>query len=300
MNNTILVLKGLPASGKSTYAKELETKGYVRVNKDTIRLDERLFPDGYNFKNKSHEKRVIRERNRLIVEALSAGKDVVVDDTNLNPVHIKDISVIAKEHDATFMVDDSFLQVSLHECIERDKNREDKVGESAIRGMYHQWIKYSPQAVKYDPALPSCVIFDIDGTLAHMNGKRRPYDWSKVGVDDVDEGVAHIVDAIKCIGYARVFLFSGRNAVCRKETEEWLSRNDIDYDELHMRPQYLEDGTTENNLDDRIIKADMLKEHIIGKYNVLFVADDRPKVCRMWRDDFGLRVLQVGDPYYEF
>lgn len=207
---------------------------------------------------------------------------------------------LAKEHGATFMVDDSFMQVTLQECIERDKNREDSVGESAIRGMYHQWIKKASEHVDYDPNLPQAVIFDIDGTLAHMHNKRKPYEWHKVGVDDVDPAVAHVVDAIRCIGYARVFLFSGRNAVCRKETEEWLQRNDIDYDELHMRPEFLEDGVTENNLDDRIIKANMLREHIIGKYNVLFIADDRPKVCRMWRDDFGLRVFQVGDPYYEF
>ena len=300
MQNTLLVLKGLPASGKSTYAESLVEQGYVRVNKDTIRLDPRLFPDGYNFKNRSHEKKVIKERNRQIIEALGNNKDVVVDDTNLNPVHIKDILNIAKQHGATFMVDDSFMQVPLHECIERDKNREDSVGESAIRGMYHQFIRKSPQALEYDPALPMAVICDIDGTLAHMNGKRNPYDWHKVGLDDVDEGVAHLIDALRCVDYAKVFLFSGRNEVCRPETEEWLERNDIDYDALYMRPQFFEDGKTENNLDDRVIKADMLRDHIVGKYNVLFVVDDRPKVCRMWRDDFGLRTLQVGDPHYEF
>ena len=49
----LLCLKGLPASGKSTYAKELESKGWGRTNKDDIRkLD---FPN-YEFKD---EKKVI-------------------------------------------------------------------------------------------------------------------------------------------------------------------------------------------------------------------------------------------------
>src|SRR5207245_9019847 len=33
----LLLLKGLPASGKSTYAKELVLKGWKRVNKDDLR-----------------------------------------------------------------------------------------------------------------------------------------------------------------------------------------------------------------------------------------------------------------------
>ena len=81
MKNKLMVLKGLPASGKSTFAKELEKEGYVRVSKDDIRVDSELFPDGYNFKNKGHEKRVIKERNRIVTEALQAEKNVIVDDT---------------------------------------------------------------------------------------------------------------------------------------------------------------------------------------------------------------------------
>lgn len=300
--NKLLVLKGLPASGKSTFAKSLEsgvmsTHGnvpWVRVNKDEIRLDKRLFPEGYNFKNKKHEKRVIAERDRIVRQALSEKKSVVVDDTNLNPVHIKKLLAIAKEFDVVFEVDDSFLKVPLQECIDRDRKRETSVGASVIRKMFHQYIKKAPTALEYDPSLPMVIICDIDGTLAHMNDKRSPYDWEKVGVDEVDPGVAHLVDSIKCIGYAKVFLFSGRNEVCRPQTEEWLERNDIDYDELYMRP------SDQNDLDDRIIKADMLENYVKGKYNVLFVVDDRPKVCRMWRDVYGLRTLNVGDPYYEF
>jgi len=35
---TVLLLKGLPASGKSTYAKSLSsTCNYIRVNKDDLR-----------------------------------------------------------------------------------------------------------------------------------------------------------------------------------------------------------------------------------------------------------------------
>lgn len=290
----LLVLKGLPASGKSTYALTLVEQGWVRSNKDDIQLDERLFPQGYNFKNKGHEKRVIRERNRIVSEALQNGNNVVVDDTNLNLVHIKDLAQIARQQSAIFEIDDSFLKVPLQECIDRDRKREKSVGASVIRGMFHQYIKKPATAIEYDPNLPMAIIVDIDGTLAHMDGGRSPYEWHKVGQDRVDDGVAHLVDAINFIGYAKVFLFSGRSDICRPETEEWLERHDIEYYKLYMKPH------ARVQEDDRICKDEFLRTHIIGKFNVLFVVDDRPKVCRMWRDDFGLRVMQVGDPDWEF
>lgn len=284
----LVVLKGLPASGKSTFAEKLTAQGFVRTNKDDIR--EQLYKG--NWKRKD-EKQVIRVRNQIVEDALSHNKSVVVDDTNLNPIHIKDLANLAKKHNAIFEVDDSFLSVPIEVCIKRDLKRDKSVGESVIRGMFHQYIKKPVQLVEYEPNLPMCIIVDIDGTLAHMVD-RNPYDWHKVQSDIVDAGVAHLVDAIGIMDYAKVFIFSGRSNGCRPETEEWLERNDIEYELLAMRPE------SRISEDDRDIKADMLKEHVIGQYNVLFVVDDRPKVCRMWRDDFGLRVLQCGDPHYDF
>lgn len=292
----LLVLKGLPASGKSTYARTLVEQGFVRTNKDTIR--EELFGEAYKRKD---EKKVVKERNRQVIEALEQGKDVVVDDTNLNPMHIKDLLSIAKQYDAIFEVDDSFLDVPLEECIERDSRRENKarVGEQVIRRMFHEFVHKSRTALRYDANLPMAIICDIDGTLAHMNGKRSPYDYKKVQGDEVDAAVAHVLDAVKMMDYAKIFIFSGRDDICRPETEEWLERNDIEYDALYMRRHdHLDDKG--GQVKDTLVKQEMLEKYIVGKYNVLFVLDDRPIVCRMWRDVYGLRVLQVGDPHYEF
>lgn len=294
MKQKLLVLKGLPASGKSTFAQKMVDLGYVRTNKDTIRKE--MFDGNYRRKD---EKKVVKERNRQIIEALEQGKSVVVDDTNLNPVHVKELAGIAREYDAEFEVEDSFLAVPLEVCIKRDKEREETVGEQVIREMFHRYIKKPHTAIEYDPKLPMALIVDIDGTLAHMNGKRSPYDYSKVQGDEVDIGVAHIVDCVKLMGYAKVFIFSGRDDECRDVTEEWLERNDIEYDALYMRRHdHLDEYG--GQVKDTIVKAEMLEKYIVGKYNVLAVIDDRPVVCRMWRDVYGLRVLQVGDPYYEF
>ena len=78
MSKKIIILKGLPASGKSTWAKEQVEKsqgGCKRVNKDDLRT---MIDDG-KF-SKGNEKFVVQIRNNLIVEALKAGKHVIVDD----------------------------------------------------------------------------------------------------------------------------------------------------------------------------------------------------------------------------
>ena len=50
----LLILKGLPASGKSTYAKELVSKGWKRVNKDDLRS----MIDGGKWSKKNEEMRL--------------------------------------------------------------------------------------------------------------------------------------------------------------------------------------------------------------------------------------------------
>lgn len=147
--------------------------------------------------------------------------------------------------------------------------------------------------------LPWCQIYDLDGTLA-IRGDRGPYDWDRVGEDTVNEAVAHLIRSYCQSDYQadcpdEIIFMSGRKDMCRGDTEEWIEKHtSIDYSlgTLIMRKD-------DDNRDDVIVKEEMYNEHIKGKYNVRFVVDDRPKVCRMWRR-LGLPVFQVGDPDVEF
>ena len=60
------MLKGLPASGKSTYAKKLANKGWTRVNKDDLRA---MLNDGKW--SRSNEKFVLKVRDFIVADALS-------------------------------------------------------------------------------------------------------------------------------------------------------------------------------------------------------------------------------------
>lgn len=290
----LIITKGLPASGKSSWADEYikENPNFVKIEKDQIRKDTSLFQDGeYNHK-RGDEAIVLKERDRLIRQALQSGRSVISSDTNLVQKHITQLSNIAKQNNAKVEVR-SFLDVPLKELIERDKKREDSVGEQVIRKMFHTQVKKMPTFLKYDPSLPFVVVSDLDGTLTTGPKDRSPYEWHKVGQDEINLGVSHLLDGVKVIDHAKVYIFSGRDGICRPETEDWLERNDVEYDLLVMR----EAGDTRS---DEVVKAEFIEEHIREKCNVLIWLDDRVRVSDMLRDVYGINVAQLGDPNYKF
>ena len=284
---TVTILKGLPASGKSTWAKEqvLAKPGSIkRVNKDDLR---QMLDCGYW--SKGNEKFVLMLRDSIIADALIDGKHVIVDDTNLDPKHEAMIRAIAKAgRDIQVIINDSFLQVPIEECIARDALRGEKsVGEKVIRDMASRYLQpkqiASGEKIVMDETLPRAYIFDIDGTLAKFNG-RGPFEYGKVLTDDMNTPVCDIFDMI--FNHKKVMIVcSGRPESCREDTEAWLKKFAITYDHLYMR-------ATGDDRNDAIVKREFLDD-IVKKYYVRAVFDDRDRVVKMWRDA-GLTCLQVA------
>ena len=162
----ILMLKGLPASGKSTYAKGLVSKNHnwVRVNKDDLRA---MMNNG-EFSGKL-EKQVIKTEREIAENALKIGKNVVIDDTNFNPIHEEYFRDLAVRYGAEFEI--KFFDTPLEICMVRDNKRPNGVGETVIRRMYNQYLKPEPAVYEHDRSLPTAIICDIDGTLAHMEDR---------------------------------------------------------------------------------------------------------------------------------
>ncbi len=286
----IIILRGLPASGKSTFAKQLvkENPGlYKRINRDDLR---EMF-DTYHF-SRDNEKFVKRVRDMLIREALRDGKHVIVDDTNLSSKNINRITQLAEEHrkktGEPVEVTVKEFEVSLAEALERDAKREKRVGERVIRKMHRQFYgdgnsrdpQYSPQ----DETLPPAIMCDLDGTLAILNG-RNPYDGSVCEDDILNQPIYDILKNYHDLGN-KVLLLSGRMDSFQPQTERWLAKHNVPYDMLIMRKHT-------DKRRDSIIKQEIFDEHIKDKYFIRFVLDDRNQVVDMWRQDLGLPCLQV-------
>lgn len=133
--------------------------------------------------------------------------------------------------------------------------------------------------------LPRAVIFDIDGTLA-LRGDRDPYAWDQVGQDHPNTAVVELAHTLIVANRHVLVVVSGRDEVCRPQTEKWLTDHEIFYDVLLMRPR-------KDNRKDSIIKRELYEQHIAGRYDVAFTVDDRQQVVDTWRE-MGLTCMQVA------
>ena len=282
MSLKLILTKGLPASGKTTWAKE-----YIQKHPETANLckdDLRLQLSGTN----KREKRIIKVRDLLTEYYFEQDYSVIWSDTNLNPVHLRRATELAAKYQAELSVRD-FTDVSLSECIRRDLLRSNSVGQQAIEQMYYDYLDRPDPAPAIDPLLPNCYLVDIDGTLA-INNTRSPFAWERVNEDAVNTVVATTIE--KLGRDTNIILLSGRSNVCYDLTVAWLKEHQINYTDLLMHP-------ANDQRPDDVLKSELYYFHIRDRYNVIGVIDDRPKVCRMWRN-LGLSVFQVGNPDYEF
>lgn len=289
----IIMLKALPAAGKSTWASEQVKKGgYVHISVDNIR------DSIYGGWSQKREREVLKMRDAMIYEGLAQNRMVIVDATNLNPKHERRLREIAEETGARFEINTSFLEVSPEECIKRDLHRGEKaVGPAVIWGMYYKWLAPKTDPLK-DTTKPRAVLCDIDGTLAIMSN-RSPYDMTRVGEDTLDPFVGCIIDALYNYGierdgtpYPKIIILSGRSEDAREATELWLQNNMIPYDELYMRKEG-------DRRKDSIVKEEIYHTYIEPKYAVLGVFDDRKSVVSTWQK-LGLRVADMGRIGEEF
>lgn len=289
----VVLTKGLPASGKTTYAKELLAKElgrWKRINKDDLRA---MLDNGYW--SKQNEKFILEARDFLLTVALGEGYNVIIDDTNLAPKHEAHISQLIEQFNATETKEKAVLEikdftdVSLEECIKRDQKRANYVGEKVIKQMYKQFLMPKPPVIEYKKGHPDAVICDVDGTLA-LFGNANPYDRDFMQ-DKCNMPIYEILNRYSDESRT-VILVSGRSDKYREVTEKWLKLHGIFYGYLFMRKE----GDMRRDV---IIKQEIYEREIKERYNVIVVLDDRLQVCEMWYQ-LGLPLLKFGDPNSDF
>jgi len=290
------VLVGISGSGKSSYAHErvsLNKWKTVVVSRDKIR--EMLFgyteSDIYKYyeSNLKYKESVVSDfQTNVIRHALNEDYHVIVDNTHLQLRYINSYN--------SFPVHISYtlFEATVEESINRQHNRVRKVSPEIIKKQYDdlQQLKtkfdfyprfVSPFYVHNSVSNPQAYVFDIDGTLA-IRGNRSPFDWGKV-LDDIPN--CSVCSTYRSLedNYANMIICSGRDEVCRPDTEKWLSKFNIKYKKLYMR-------ASNDNRPDWIVKEEFWRD-IAQNYFIEAMFDDRNQVVDHARA-VGLPCFQVA------
>lgn len=129
----LIILRGLPGSGKTTWAKDYKLEegheDVVRVNRDDLRA----MLHGRRPWDAMDERLTRQIRDVCITTALAQGWTVISDDTNLKAYHVQELEALAQSQGAGVRV--VTFTTALFECIRRDTHRAISVGEERIREM---------------------------------------------------------------------------------------------------------------------------------------------------------------------
>jgi predicted kinase len=307
-NVEIKLTRGLPASGKSTWAKEWvaeDSDWRLRINRDDLRYQ--LFNKYWPLTRMQEDHVNLMEEN-MVSAAVKAKVSVVVDATHLKAAYVKRWYDIGNRLGVPVTVQD--FDTDVETCVLRDLSRsmngDRAVGSEVIRDLHRRFIhkgklpklsanvvpELSGRAYVRNRALPKAVWVDVDGTLAERvhplapQPVRGPFDEARVGEDAVIEHIADLVRLLHANGY-KIVIMSGRSDACQEETERWLIENNIPYDDIFMRPF----GDTRK---DSVIKEELFWENVAPKYDIEFALDDRQQVVDHTREVLQIPVLQVA------
>lgn len=128
--NRIVLLVGIPGSGKTTLAQKLIGRGYECLNADSIRKE--LYGDEAE---QGDPQKVFTIFFKRLDEVLLRNADIVIDNTNLNFKHRKPIldrAIKAGYKDIQLWL----LDVPLDVCLERNKARNRTVSEDIVANMF--------------------------------------------------------------------------------------------------------------------------------------------------------------------
>lgn len=297
--STLILTRGIQGSGKSEWAKhwvQEDPEHRIRLNRDDLRRT--LYATTSTLLTGEQEKFVSVVEKNIARDALRRGLGVVVDATNLNSRWVRDWMRLG--YPVTF----KDFPIELHVALARNALREKPVPREVIEKAYMRYTLRgelprppvqptptpAPEPYEQDWDLPTAVIVDLDGTLAHNVTGRSFYDMDRVGEDEVDDNVRAFVNTLNTEHH--IIVLSGRKKTGLHATQLWLQKHFINHDYLYMRE-------SDDDRPDHIIKRELFDAHIRHQFNVLGVIDDRPSVCRGWRA-LGVKTFQVGDPNKEF
>ena len=326
MAGVMRILSGLPASGKSTYCRELmerEPNKWARVSWDDLRHE----TSNYKF-TKANEARVIERGWGAARDAAADGYNLLIDNTNLNHSTIGRWTELAEELGMT--VELIKFRVPVDECVRRDALRDGKYSEGGkqVGRVIIERMALANHMIEF-PKYKKIVIVDMDGTLANCEHRSRPKekhcqpckgtgkvrgydgkefkaelccqdcggkghvtgtDWKffyTPGLIEQDPPFPVVVEWVRALHEVyTVLIVSGRGA-------DIAAEGTVNWLAKHNVPyDHIFMRASGDHRDDVEVKQDIL--NMLPKDRIAFTIDDRNRVVEMWRKN-GLTCYQVAE-----
>lgn len=320
----LIVLIGCQGAGKSTWAnkKVEEDNSFIVISRDNLRrllynLDEN-FTGYYNTEGFNEKESLVSSMEEaLVIRAVQNNKSVIIDGTNVDIKYLRNFLI---KYTPYFGVNNIHFKIfgeynnpdNKHIYWSRTQERGfNPISMDIISSFFDRMVNllhdfdYKIEEIKKEIGegyllgrmnninrrndFKSCIIFDIDGTLA-IHNNRGPFEYEKC-VDDItcDEVVSLLWDTEENAPARDIIICSGRPETFRKQTEDWLNKNIIYPVKLYMRKE-------NDYRPDYIVKSEMWRE-ILKDYCIEYMVDDRPQVINYARN-CGFFVFQVQDKIF--
>ena len=147
----LIMLVGIPGSGKTTYAKE-----YAQIHDETIHISsDSIRAELYGDESiQGDPATVFSLMQKRTVEAINSGKNVLYDATNMTRKDRAGIIAACPRH---AQIEAHIIWAPIEICIERDANRERTVGKAVIDKMLKRF-----QAPYYDENIDEIIVVRYD------------------------------------------------------------------------------------------------------------------------------------------
>lgn len=144
MTKVLILMKGLPGSGKTTLARRWVAESpnsRARANRDDLRD----MLHGGRTGRAGHEAAVTAVQHSAVRALLADGWNVICDDTNLDPAHLNALRQLGRAAGAEVELWD-LTDVPIAICTKRDAARaargDRSVGKAVIREMAAKWLPH--------------------------------------------------------------------------------------------------------------------------------------------------------------
>ena len=234
-------------------------------------------------------------------DLFGAGGMVIVDGYNVNPQRVQAFKQLADEIGAELVIKELYIPYSESQKLNKEVGVRSKkyIPKDVITKFYDTYYheqyrdELTDKRVIRQPelTLPSCIICDLDATLALHQG-REPFDWDGILTDKIDPRLRDLLN-IHMKNGTKVFFLTGRTAQARRNTLKWL----LDPEQGLYNGWELIARSRGDFSSGEIYKRKMYEQRIQDKYNVLCVFEDSNKCVSMWRE-LGLLTCQVANSDY--